>query len=322
MGEIFGEMGLPARFILAFVLVLALIGLTAWLIRQFGSARASTAGGGRRSQPRLAVLDSAVVDARRRLVLIRRDNVEHLLLIGGPTDVVVEINAVRAQSAVAPTVSPVQRAASPRERAPIEPEYEMPAPGPVQRAAPPRERAPIEPEYEAPAPGPIQRAAPQRERVPIEPPIASEYDPSLVPYDEPVYEEPARPAPVRQSPPARPAAAAPLRSAIVPPRPAPVRPEPQYSDMAQRLEAALRQPGMDGSTPKIEPRAPMSGPGARPSEPRVIPPTSTVAVTAAAADSAAKSKPAPAETKSSAEVFSSLEEEMANLLKPGGKTPT
>lgn len=39
---------------------------------------------------RLMVIDAAVVDARRRVVLIRRDNVEHLVLIGGPTDVVIE----------------------------------------------------------------------------------------------------------------------------------------------------------------------------------------------------------------------------------------
>jgi hypothetical protein len=41
------------------------------------------------------VIDAAAIDARRRLVLIRRDNVEHLLIIGGPTDVVVEQNIVR-----------------------------------------------------------------------------------------------------------------------------------------------------------------------------------------------------------------------------------
>ena len=53
MSEILGlELGLPARFIVAFVLVLALIGLTAWLIRQFGSARASSSGGARRSLQR------------------------------------------------------------------------------------------------------------------------------------------------------------------------------------------------------------------------------------------------------------------------------
>ena len=35
-------------------------------------------------------MDAAAVDSQRRLVLVRRDDVEHLILIGGPTDVVVE----------------------------------------------------------------------------------------------------------------------------------------------------------------------------------------------------------------------------------------
>ena len=35
---------------------------------------------------------------RRKLVLVRRDNVEHLILIGGPTDVVVEPSIVRQRS--------------------------------------------------------------------------------------------------------------------------------------------------------------------------------------------------------------------------------
>nr|WP_255561704.1 flagellar biosynthetic protein FliO [Pseudohoeflea sp. DP4N28-3] len=46
--------------------------------------------GGNNRKPRLAVLDAAAVDTRRRLVLVRRDRVEHLILIGGPTDVVIE----------------------------------------------------------------------------------------------------------------------------------------------------------------------------------------------------------------------------------------
>lgn len=45
---------------------------------------------GRERTKRLSVIDAAVVDSRRRVVLIRRDNVEHLVLIGGPTDVVIE----------------------------------------------------------------------------------------------------------------------------------------------------------------------------------------------------------------------------------------
>jgi len=39
---------------------------------------------------RLEVIDYASLDGRRKLVLIRRDDVEHLLLTGGPVDVVIE----------------------------------------------------------------------------------------------------------------------------------------------------------------------------------------------------------------------------------------
>ena len=69
-----------------FVVVLALIGAAAWLVRRFGANRLG-GGSARGRQPRLAVIDAATVDGRRRLVLIRRDNIEHLLMIGGPTDV-------------------------------------------------------------------------------------------------------------------------------------------------------------------------------------------------------------------------------------------
>src|SRR4249919_2562918 len=92
------EMPLAARFFIAFLVVLALIGVTAWLVRRFGANRLGGAGA-RGRQPRLAVIDAATVDGRRRLVLIRRDNIEHLLMIGGPTDLVVEPNIVRAVSA-------------------------------------------------------------------------------------------------------------------------------------------------------------------------------------------------------------------------------
>ncbi len=90
---------MPAlTFILAFVAVLALIGLAAWLVRRFATNRLG-ANPNRSRMPRLAVIDAAAVDGRRRLVLVRRDNVEHLLMIGGPTDIVVEPNIVRAMPA-------------------------------------------------------------------------------------------------------------------------------------------------------------------------------------------------------------------------------
>src|SRR6195256_5756762 len=82
-------------FVFSFIAVLALIGLAAWLVRRFGGNRLG-ANTNRGRMPRLAVIDAAAVDGRRRLVLVRRDNVEHLLMIGGPTDIVVEPNIVRA----------------------------------------------------------------------------------------------------------------------------------------------------------------------------------------------------------------------------------
>ncbi|HEY9451649.1 MAG TPA: flagellar biosynthetic protein FliO, partial [Bradyrhizobium sp.] len=82
-------------FLFAFIAVLALIGVAAWLVRRFANNRIG-ANTQRGRMPRLAVIDAAAVDGRRRLVLVRRDNVEHLLMIGGPSDIVVEPNIVRA----------------------------------------------------------------------------------------------------------------------------------------------------------------------------------------------------------------------------------
>ena len=73
---------------LAALILLAVVLVLVKLIRSltFGTFVA----GGRNRKTRLAVMDATAVDSHRRLVLIRRDDTEHLLLIGGPTDVVVE----------------------------------------------------------------------------------------------------------------------------------------------------------------------------------------------------------------------------------------
>jgi flagellar biogenesis protein FliO len=43
-----------------------------------------------RRNKRLTIIDSIDVDPKRQLIIVRRDNVEHLILTGGPADVVVE----------------------------------------------------------------------------------------------------------------------------------------------------------------------------------------------------------------------------------------
>lgn len=45
---------------------------------------------GPKPERRLDVVEQWNLDARRRLVLVRRDNVEHLIMTGGPVDVVIE----------------------------------------------------------------------------------------------------------------------------------------------------------------------------------------------------------------------------------------
>lgn len=76
------------RFVAALVFVLGLIGAFAWVVRRFGP-RGIGAHHAKRGR-RLAVVEVAPVDARRRLVLVRRDGVEHLLLLGATQDLVIE----------------------------------------------------------------------------------------------------------------------------------------------------------------------------------------------------------------------------------------
>lgn len=76
------------RFVAALVFVLALIGLAAWALRRLGVAPRVRAR--QRGERRLEIVEVAVLDARRRLVLIRRDDVEHLLILGPNSELVVE----------------------------------------------------------------------------------------------------------------------------------------------------------------------------------------------------------------------------------------
>lgn len=78
-----------------FVFIAALVVVGGLLLRGYLQTGSVTGGlsnslFGPRPQKRLEVTDHANVDGRRRLVLVRRDNVEHLIMIGGPVDVVVE----------------------------------------------------------------------------------------------------------------------------------------------------------------------------------------------------------------------------------------
>ncbi|GLQ07338.1 FliO/MopB family protein [Sneathiella chinensis] len=76
------------KYIMGLIFVLGLIGLITVLARRFGmTPRADTRKGERK---RLGVMAVQAIDAKRRLVLVRRDDREHLLLLGPERDLVIE----------------------------------------------------------------------------------------------------------------------------------------------------------------------------------------------------------------------------------------
>jgi flagellar protein FliO/FliZ len=84
-------------YLFFFVFIAALIVVAGLLVRGYmttGNPTGALAGKffGPKPEKRLDVVDQANVDGRRRLVLIRRDDVEHLIMTGGPVDVVIETN--------------------------------------------------------------------------------------------------------------------------------------------------------------------------------------------------------------------------------------
>jgi flagellar protein FliO/FliZ len=76
------------RFIIVLVLVLGLILAFAWLMKRLGFGDAMRGPLGRRR--RIGTVEAAAIDGRHRVVLVRRDDVEHLLLIGPNTSQVIE----------------------------------------------------------------------------------------------------------------------------------------------------------------------------------------------------------------------------------------
>jgi flagellar protein FliO/FliZ len=74
---------MSAQLIIGVAIVAGLVGAIGWLIHRFGIQHLGTRIAARR-QPHLAVVDVAEVDGRRHLILIRRDNTEHLTLLIHP----------------------------------------------------------------------------------------------------------------------------------------------------------------------------------------------------------------------------------------------
>src|SRR5580698_5473012 len=339
---VFGtEMPFVVKFFLAFLLVLGLIGVGAWGLRRFTAGRF----GGDRSrgrQPRLGYIDHAVIDNRRRLILVRRDNVEHLLLIGGPTDVVVEANIVRAVAAPRDVALARPSAVEPLPRAiplpdngngswPLQPEVITPPPArPAPKIEPATDEAPawppLQPQADTP---PAAPARPQRDTLAA---LADELS--------------ARPAPtppptrVRTPAPARAPLEARAEPRVVEPRPEPraptVQPAPtptpadtaaadqSLAEMAHRLEAALRKPTAPAEArtpapqprqePRQEPRQAQPVEQTAAPEPLPVPPSPPQPRAARPAEPKPAPRSAPAKPPQSTTLYDNLEQEMASLL--------
>ena len=316
-------------FFIAFVIVLALIGVAAWLVRRFGGSSLGGSGASRGGlAPRAAVRGDG--GGGRGRVRAGRDNVEPLLMIGAPADLVVEPNIVRSM--------PQRDQAAPR--------------GPVGTELPPRlapdagwsdseaphadtfeHREPLAPES---PPRPVRAPHFDDTRRPAAP-LPERHSPDVMPSFTPepmIRPEPSlRPEPMLRSepraiprserseplPPRLPRSGDAPKAPPLPPRP-PARPaaDPSLSsadqnlaDMAQRLEAALRRPGGE---PRLD-TAPSIGPVERPGAPPVAPePMGNRPAPRSEGAPRPPVPPAPPPPPTPKAAFENLEDEMANLL--------
>jgi flagellar protein FliO/FliZ len=270
-------------FIFAFVVVLGLIGLAAWLVRRFASNRLG-ANTQRGRMPRLAVIDAAAVDGRRRLVLVRRDNIEHLLMIGGPTDIVVESNIVRATPSrealpqrpagaeVPPRIAPLPDASWNDDDGFPHPEPQMPEP-------PPRQARPaFADDMRRPSPPPMPMPAPERRADPLAgfapEPMAREPRPEpRLERAEPRPEPRAEPRPDLRSEARMESRAEPRIEAREP------RPDPRGEPLPPRMprsEPMMPRPSRQSDAPKAPPMR-MPDRSAAPPPPPPPPPAATAA---------------------------------------------
>lgn len=325
--ELFGSLSSMTQFIVVFVVILGVLIPLAW--RFFGAGSTNFAPRGRR----LTVIETAPVDLRHRVVLVKRDNVEHLLLIGGPSSVVIETGISRSASR---EPRPIPDARGEAVRAVDAGEWGLPEP--VNRPLPVVD-------LDAALPEPPARTA--REAMvdsmravrsgtaARRPPLSADIgdDAPLAPE---TRSEPARSEPARRPPEARPQAETPANDAAkraAPPRNIPVPRQVQavppaapaasddgnFAEMAQRLEAALRRPKAgDKGGDKAAEAGPQRG-----REAAVPPPPPPPRRPAAAADAPRRAKSAetpPPDLKvlpgkgQNELAMENLEDEMAKML--------
>ena len=160
---LFGETIGPLVATIVSVAIVLLLVIMIWLVIKRARSGMFIMGGKSR-KPRLSVIDAAPIDQRRRLVLVRRDGVEHLILIGGPNDLVIESGFEAPQQAAEP--------ASPASAQARIAAQEAETGRAIRRREPAAQpTAPAAPAPTAPAAAPAR--APQQQAVPAVAPVAA-----------------------------------------------------------------------------------------------------------------------------------------------------
>lgn len=335
------------------VLLLVVLVVAVWLVRML---RPSLNVGGSHSRggrpQRLAITDAFSLDREgRKLVIVRRDNVEHLLLIGGPNDVLVESTIVRSE-----------RSGRERPRAPGDAdliaaaETALAAEMPRMEAPPAPEPPPLPPSPPPMAPPrPATPPAPVASKPPPTQPLDDEFESALAamqaaqqrqqqaaprPAPPPAPVAPAAPTMERPVLPPAPPVAAP--APVIPTTPEPPTPKPEplpapepvaakpppMSEMARRLNEVLQKPMSGTLRPPFNKSIPPAPPTPKPADPIVEAPVAAVTppppAPAPRPEAPPPPKPAarpepvppvpPAPAKTTDVEMDLLEEEMARLL--------
>jgi hypothetical protein len=304
---------------------------------------------GRARQMRLGIVDAFDLDRQRQLVIVRRDNVEHLVMIGGPNDILIESQIIRTEARSRDkdvrdkdsiTVSAKTVGVEPKVGMPPLPEQlsaaasdEIPparapmAPTLPPAAAPRRMMPSLKKPTDAPAVPPVHAEAPAK-------PTVQKPAPAATQPPQPIAAPPVIPTPV--APP--PVAPAPVSSAPVVEPPKPAADQPSFLRWPARTPAAPQsgKPAkMPPEPPPLTAAAPTIPPAAIPPSvmpPAAIPPAPGPLPATPPFSASRAPKPAPAAAPApeappafppvpSMEGLESLEEEMAKLLGRGPGKP-
>lgn len=276
--SVFGSDGSPViQYLVIFAIIFSALAAIVLVVRRLtGTGGALQGRSGRTRQPRLGIVDVYELDRARQLILLRRDNVEHLLLVGGPNDVVIERNiqrgqrplpeaTLRAEPAAEPLPDPLAEAG----RLPEPPRAIAEAGRPILETPPRRPEPAFEMPVVVPPPVPGSSAPP---------PVRLPLDAALIAGDEPGRDIPVPPpspapppAPVLPTPPGS------VREALMRPRPPrgatpPLDRKPEAERLAERAAEPIRLPDASIAMPPLT------------SPPVTLPPLTPPQVTPPAAD--------------------------------------